>query len=183
MENSPYVFVEHKDICYQTRLKGVSFANKWLKIREDGQIIVLGSNPECNGYAWDGCSPKFFFFDVYFGTPDGIADRETRKPLTYYASLIHDVLYQFRDCYREQVSREIIDQIFLDELRQQSFQLSGLYFWVVRIFGWIYWQDIMRKYPWTKYIFLLIFLTLLWLLFLLFTSAVQGLSAWISSLF
>lgn len=175
MEDSPYVFVEHRDIYYQTRLKGLNFANGWLKIQADGQVIVRGSNPECNGYAWDGCSPKFFFWDIYFGTPDGIVERDSRKPLTYHASLIHDILYQFRDQYRAEVSRKMIDLIFLDELRKKNFRLSSLYFWVVRLLGWIYWQDIMRKYPWTKYLFLLTFLGLLWGLSFLLTSLTQWL--------
>ncbi len=183
MEYRAYVFIETRDIVYQTRLREVNYSNDWLQITDNGQISVLGSNPKCRGYAWDGCSPKFFFLDVYFGTPDGIIDLEMAKPETYYASLLHDVLYQFRHEYKDQISRKITDQIFLDELKKRDFSLSGLYFWVVRLFGWIYWQDIMRKYPWTKYIFLLIFLALLWLLFFAFTSAVQWLFALIKSLF
>jgi len=179
MDSSPYVFVETSDVVYQTRLRGVSFANEWLKIDTDGQMTLLGSNPRHTGYAWDGCSPKFFFWDIYFGTPDGVIEEESRKPKTYYASLIHDVLYQYRHEYKEQVSRKMTDLIFLDEMRCRNFRLSGLYYRVVRLFGWIYWQDIIRKYPWSKYIFLTIFLLLLWLSFFGLTSLVR----WAFSLF
>ena len=61
-----------------------------LQIFENGIIRVK------EGYAWDGCSPKFNILDLFvLGTPDGIRDIETGKAKTYYASLVHDALYQF----------------------------------------------------------------------------------------
>lgn len=178
MSSRSYVFIENNDITYQTRLRGVNFSNDWLMIKEDGEMILLGSNPDHSGYAWDGCSPKFFFWDIYFGTPDGVVDLVIQKPKTYYASLIHDALYQFRNEYKDQVSRKVTDLIFLDEMRKSDFRLSLLYYRVVRLFGWIYWQDIIRKYPWTRYIFLAVFLGLLWLLF----SGLDSLLRWVFSI-
>lgn len=178
MDSRPYVFIENNNITYQTRLRNVIFSNDWLQIDPDGQIVLRGANPMYSGYAWDGCSPKFFFWDVYFGTPDGVVDLTTRKPETYYASLIHDALYQFRHEYKGQVSRKMTDLIFLDEMCRRNFRLSGLYYRVVRLFGWIYWQDIIRKYPWTRYVFLLLFLGLLWLIF----SGLDALGRWVFSL-
>jgi len=46
-------------------------------------------------YAWNGCSPKFCFFDLLIGTPEGVVHARTGRPKTYFASLIHDALYQF----------------------------------------------------------------------------------------
>jgi len=174
MADYPYIFVETHDICYNTRLKGVSLDEEWLKIYEDGRMVLLGSNPRCEGYAWDGCSPKFFFWDIHFGTPDGIIGPDEKKPKTYYASLIHDVLYQYRDKLRpKQVSRKVTDLIFLDEMRQRNFRLSKLYYQVVRLFGWIYWQNIIKKYPWSRFVFLVFFLVLVWLFFLGLSSLVR----------
>lgn len=59
-----------------------------LKITQAGEIVVY------QGYSWDGNSPKINVFDLFWlGTPDGIVTKN--KPITYYASLIHDVLGQF----------------------------------------------------------------------------------------
>src|SRR5712691_2897454 len=60
-----------------------------LILERGGRITVT------QGYAWDGCSPKFCFCDLLFGTPDGVVDTQTGRPKTYYASLVHDALYQF----------------------------------------------------------------------------------------
>ena len=60
-----------------------------LILESGGRITVT------RDYAWNGCSPKFCFFDLLFGTPDGVVHAQTGKPKTYYASLVHDVLYQF----------------------------------------------------------------------------------------
>ncbi len=54
-----------------------------LEIHPNGDAVVL------DGYAWDGCTPKFSVADIVFGTPDGIPSEVTKKPKTYYASLLH----------------------------------------------------------------------------------------------
>ena len=90
-----------------------------LEITSDGAITVLA------GYAWDGCTPKFNFFDVLFGTPDGVVDTRTGRPKTYYASLYHDALYQFLGTGLP-LRRVTIDRFF----RPRS-----LYFAAVRLFG------------------------------------------------
>jgi len=60
-----------------------------LIIETDGQITVT------RGYAWNGCSPKFCFLDLLLGTPEGVVHHHTGRPKTYYASMVHDALYQF----------------------------------------------------------------------------------------
>ncbi len=51
------------------------------------------------GYAWDGCSPKKVLhlgpFVAVIGTPDG--PLRNGKAWTYDASLVHDVLCQYRN--------------------------------------------------------------------------------------
>src|SRR5436190_2080914 len=60
-----------------------------LVIETSGRITVM------RGYAWNGCSPKFCVLDILIGTPDGVVHAGTGKPKAYYASLVHDALYQF----------------------------------------------------------------------------------------
>ena len=60
-----------------------------LLIERNGAITVT------RGYTWNGCSPKFFVLDLLFGTPEGVVDARTAQRKTYYASMVHDALYQF----------------------------------------------------------------------------------------
>ena len=101
-----------------------------LELRPGGTIHVLP------GYAWDGCSPKFAFLDVAWGTPDGVPNHSTTKPKAYYASLVHDALYQFLDDDLP-LSRAQADRIFYDILVKHDFYLAGFYYRAVRIFGGI----------------------------------------------
>lgn len=103
----------------------------WLEIKEDGTITVK------EGYAWDGCSPKFNILDLFWvGTPDGAIDEN--KPITYYASLVHDALGQFAKEEPEKMpfNRKERDLIFKEMLEEFTFQ--GLYYMTVRIFGSLY---------------------------------------------
>ena len=86
------------------------------------------------GYCWDGCTPKFVIFDIVCGVPDGIPNRLTRKPKAYYASLLHDALYQFLDCGLP-LTRAQVDRIFLELLARDDFAPRWLYYAAVRIFG------------------------------------------------
>src|SRR5512142_543907 len=60
-----------------------------LVLHEGGEITVMA------GYAWNGCSPKLPFCDILIGTPDGVVYEPTGRPKTYFASMVHDALYQF----------------------------------------------------------------------------------------
>lgn len=87
-----------------------------------------------SGYAWDGCTPKFSVFDIVLGIPDGIPHSTTRKPKAYYASLLHDVLYQFLDA-GSPISRAEADQVFLGILARDAFAPRWIYYAAVRLFG------------------------------------------------
>ena len=101
----------------------------WLEIKQDGTITVK------EGYAWDGCSPKFNILDLFWvGTPDGAIDEG--KPITYYASLVHDALGQFRKEEEMPFDRKQRDLIFAEML--EGFIFQGLYYMAVRIFGPLY---------------------------------------------
>jgi Protein of unknown function (DUF1353) len=99
-----------------------------LELFPAGRAVVKG------GYAWDGCTPKFSVFDIVVGVPDGVPNRTTRKPKAYYASLMHDVLYQFLDA-GSPVSRAKADKVFLGILARDAFAPGWIYYAAVRVFG------------------------------------------------
>jgi hypothetical protein len=99
-----------------------------LEIHPNGDARVLAN------YAWDGCTPKFSLFDIVLGVPDGIPNEVTRKPKAYYASLMHDVLYQFLDANLP-LSRAQADRVFLEILARDRFAPRLVYYAAVRILG------------------------------------------------
>ena len=127
-----YKFVVKEDVVYETPIK-TAFENEWLKVERTGRVTVKGSHG--SGYAWDGCSPKINVLDIaLIGTPDGRINVNIGQPVTYYASLIHDILYQFRE--EIPVSRKAADDVFLQYLG--DFELRMLYYAAVRLFGGLY---------------------------------------------
>lgn len=91
----------------------------------DGKIIIN------NGYAWNGCSPMFSVLDLFIlKTPDGIIDIKTGKQKAYYASLVHDALYQYKP-----ISRKNADKIFYELLKDSDFIMAKPYYYAVRLLG------------------------------------------------
>lgn len=120
---------------------------KW-KLEEDYIIDIDASDAEFEfvsikdnrmtikaGYAWNGCSPKFSLFGLkMIGTPDGIIDYQTGKQMCYYATLVHDALYQFKIGNRKNA-----DLMFYNILKNANFKMAKLYYIVVRVFGGLSW--------------------------------------------
>lgn len=104
------------------------FGKRWLEIHPNGDAKVLAQ------YSWDGCTPKFAVWDLVFGTPDGVPNAKTKKPKAYYASLLHDVLYQFLDA-KLPMSRREADRVFLELLTRDGFGPRWIYYFAVRMFG------------------------------------------------
>ena len=102
-----------------------------LEIRPDGTLRI----PAC--YAWDGCTPKFAVWDIVIGIPDGMPNPVTKQPKAYFASLVHDALYQFLDAGLP-ITREQADQLFLELLTRDGFAPRQLYYWAVRLFGGLF---------------------------------------------
>lgn len=131
-EDYPYNVRPHLPNEFPT---GCAFEDKdgqrRLEIHPDGTLKVLAE------YAWDGCTPKFALWDILFGIPDGVTHAATTKPKTYYASLVHDVLYQFLDLGLP-ISRRAADRIFLELLTRDHFGPRWIYFAAVRVFGGIF---------------------------------------------
>ncbi len=132
-----YVYCIKEDYSVKTSIKDTSFENDWFRLQPDGTFTVKGTFR--NGYAWDGCSPKWKYKDMFFGTPEAVLNDSTRKSKTYYASLVHDVLYQFSADISHLVMRKQADDEFLDILKRDGFSMARLYYWGVRWFGWIWW--------------------------------------------
>jgi len=101
---------------------------RWLEVTRTGAITVL------SGYAWDGCTPKLCALDLLFGTPDGVVDVRTARPRTYYASLVHDAMYQFLGDGLG-LPRGDADRFFLRLMSATGFTLRYVYFAAVRLFG------------------------------------------------
>ena len=134
---SVYVYCIHEDYRCPSDIRGVAFENEWLSLKPDGTVTVKGSHG--NGYAWDGCSPKLKIRDVYIGTQEAVLNQDMGVSKTYYASLIHDVFYQFSRQLRLKVRRRDVDRLFYDLLLRDGFCFARLYYFAVRAFGWIWW--------------------------------------------
>ena len=115
------------DACAFVDRKG----RRRLEINPNGDARILA------GYAWDGCTPKFSVFDIVIGTPDGVPNEVTKKPKAYYASLMHDVLYQFLDAGLP-LSRAQADNLFLEILTRDRFAPRRIYHVAVRVFGGVF---------------------------------------------
>lgn len=102
-----------------------------LILRADGTMTVTA------GYAWDGCTPKGCVLDLSFGVPDGVVSAVTGKPKTYYASLIHDALYQFLPDGLP-LSRVQADRCFLRLMTREHFAWRHVYYWAVRALGGLF---------------------------------------------
>jgi hypothetical protein len=99
-----------------------------LIVQRDGTLTVT------RGYAWNGCSPKICIFDIVLGPPEGVVHAVTGHPKTYYASLLHDALYQFLHAGLP-LTRAEADHFFLMRLRETNFRPAPIYWAAVRVFG------------------------------------------------
>lgn len=102
-----------------------------LVIERGGRITVT------RGYAWDGCTPKVCVFDILIGVPDGVVHARTGRPKTYYASLVHDALYQFLPDGLP-LRRYHADEFFLRLMVESDFAPRWIYWFAVRILGGLF---------------------------------------------
>ncbi len=128
--NFPYIFKIEQDYTHQTKWQlDQPFESQWLEISREGLIRVKANE---TGYAWDGCTPKISILNLWvLGVPDGHVDYRTMQPYTYFASLVHDALYQYLDTVP--VPKSDIDKLFLEMLG--DFKLRKIYYLCVRVFG------------------------------------------------
>lgn len=132
---SPIALYLTEDFTYKLHIKPKS---AWksksgkVEITEDGLIIIR------KGYKWDGtsCVPDGQYINeelvpVYSSSDKGV-------PITWMASLIHDVLYYHLDEEGFPYERKDCDNIFRVLLEEALFSFSNLYWLGVRLFGGIY---------------------------------------------
>lgn len=132
-----YIYCIRENYRYQSSITRREFENEWFKLTPDGAIIIKGTNYK--GYAWDGCSPKLKIKDIYIGIPEAVLNFGTGQSKTYYASLVHDMFYQFSKKVRLFIKRKEVDREFYAILRRDNFRFASLYYFFVRILGWIWW--------------------------------------------
>jgi len=148
--------------------RDMCFCSEWLLI-DHGRIIVNPGGSIVNKenksvvydlsrrrtYAWDGCSPKrWFFWIAIFGTPDWHKKEMTVQTLvecdagkwktmnktvywqlTDHASLIHDALYQYLDSIP--LEKTQVDRLFYEMLKEAGMAccVRWLYYFAVKLFG------------------------------------------------
>lgn len=120
---------------------GLQIYQNWAFKDRDGNVRLIlrvgGGITVTAGYAWDGCTPKFCVLDLSLGVPDGVVNATTGKPKTYYASLIHDALYQFLPNDLT-LDRAQADGCFLRLMTRDQFLLRYIYYVAVRLFGGLF---------------------------------------------
>lgn len=130
-KHSFWIYKLESDFEYQTDLKTEYFESDWLTIFRDGRLRIN------KDYAWDGCSMKIDVLDLFVvGVPDGVVNIKTMKPKTYYASLVHDALYQYMGYHS--ITRKQTDQLFRKIMKENNFLLRWIYYSVVRSVGWLF---------------------------------------------
>ena len=86
----------------------------WLSIY--GGVLVVPKH-----YAWDGCTPAWFLPLLgWVSPPQGKKDTQGR-PASYFATLVHDALCQFRTDPRLKITQAQVVQLFYDMLIEGGF--------------------------------------------------------------
>jgi hypothetical protein len=116
-----------------------------MEITQDAKIIIF------KGYSWDGNSPKINVLDLFWvGTPDGLMKHN--KPITYFASLVHDILGQFKfspklpSKFRSDRSPDLWfsrgrrgrDGLYFNILKSEGFLWRHVYYLAVALAGPLY---------------------------------------------
>jgi len=161
----PWINYVDYPVVRRTRVaEGKRFYSDWLIIR-DGLVIVnpgvsmvrhdnrtVAYDFSCTRtYAWDGCTPKrFFYWIAVVGTPDWwhaartiqtidrsgrIVDREVVWQIAHHASLVHDALYQYLE--HIPIAKKDVDRLFRDMLVEAGlhWSVAMIYHLAVRWFG------------------------------------------------
>ncbi len=146
---APWLYRSERNFSWESGI-GVDRDYAFMDTKGKVRLIIetTGRVTVTRGYAWNGCSPKVCFMDFLIGTPDGAVHAGTGRPKTYYASMVHDALYQF---LREQspLSRAQADRCFLRLMAESAFVWRRLYWLAVRLAGRLVWHGKHRTPHWT----------------------------------
>jgi hypothetical protein len=137
MKNQVYIYTIRERRTFCTNVLGANFDNEWMTLTEDGSLTIKGDNAD--GYAWDGCTPKFMVYGMVFGVLEGDLNPETDKSRTYYPTLVHDIFYQFSYHFRGPKMRAAVDSEFLRMLNEEHFPAACAYYRAVRLVSWAFW--------------------------------------------
>lgn len=161
----PWVaYIEGPLIVQADCAKGKCFYGEWLIIHNGYIIVNPGCSVLSKSrhrvryfhkmqrtYAWDGCSPKrSWFWVLIIGTPDwwqrklaittwsargALERKEVFWPMTHYASVVHDALYQY--LRHIPITPEEADRLFFDMLKECGMRpaIAKVYYWAVKCCG------------------------------------------------
>lgn len=157
-------FVDYPVVKKTPIADGKRFYSEWLIIHHGRIIVNPGASTvslkdqtvrydlsKKNTYAWDGCTPKrFFFWFIVIGAPDwwqktesvsvlsdsqSIHSKKVFWQLALHASLVHDALYQYLD--NIPIAKRDVDRLFFEMLIDSEcpWLIAKLYHLAVRYFG------------------------------------------------
>lgn len=119
-----------EDVTWDSGKRGVNWKSSDSKL-----VIVDGFWKMVKGYVWDGAT----------GVPDGpnlppeekvpVKSSTGKVPITWIASLIHDIGYEYMDESGFPYTREEIDKFLYVLLKKCDFKYPRLYWRGVRIIG------------------------------------------------
>lgn len=121
-------FIETEKTEFEIPIKGIQYENETFSLSKEG---IFRLRPP---FYWNGATPKVNFIGITWGTPDGALNMATMKPATYYATMVHDALYQ-SDI---PITRRQADECFVYLARRDGFKLWKLYNFFNRTFGGFY---------------------------------------------
>lgn len=122
------VTITDKDIVAKYGRLNSDYEFKWATLTFRTNYVNVTAK---EGYSWDGCSPKKRLGNIIFGIWDGPYDADSHLPQTYYASLVHDILCQYKG--KHPIIRKDMDKVFYRLLVRDRFFLAPIYYYTVRL--------------------------------------------------
>lgn len=122
-----FIYKLKKTVTFKVPYIGFNLIGDFYSLKENGEIVIF------ENYQWNGATPKYSLLGAVIGTPEGAICRNG-YPATYYATLLHDVLYQISESHNVG-DRKPADKLFYKMLKEDGFKLARLYYIAVRLFG------------------------------------------------
>lgn len=145
LENDAVIMVAAPEVTGAYAYQRGVYEHKWFTLYFGMDFLMITVRKD---YAWDGCTPKFKLGGKIFGVWDGFFNHRTKRPDTYYASLVHDVLLQFLG--EHPISREHADNIFLWVMQRDDFPFAWIYYAFVRLWYYVVRRPQQILAPWRQ---------------------------------
>jgi hypothetical protein len=95
------------------------------------------------GYMFNGASFKISIFGLFnIGISDGEIDPKTGKVKLFYPTMVHDAMTTFDSHPQMIYTRKEMDKIFFYMLKEIGWKKSKLYYWAVRFWSIVTFQDV-----------------------------------------